>query len=329
MQKGKSKIVRHILIGLAFGAIVIIGFSLYANISDLKESFANFNYLLLPTLIALTLGNYFFRFAKWHFYLKVIDVKLSIPSSMAVFFSGLVMVITPGKMGELLKAYLVKRVNGSQISKTAPVVVAERLTDFWALVILSLAGIFQYAVKRAWAVIIIVVALLVLFWILVSWRNLMFWFVSKFEKSKFELFKKAGQKLKVAYESAYQLIRFTPTLWATSLSLCAWLFECVGFYLVIRALGLNAPMSGAIFIYAFSTIAGAISMLPGGLGLTEVSMSALLRSLLKIERATSVAATLIIRAVTLWFAVLLGAIVLTLNSKKFAPAVVEMETEAQ
>lgn len=327
MQKGTSKIVRHILIGLAFGAIVVIGFSLYANISDLKESFASFNYPLLPALFGLTLGNYFFRFAKWHYYLKVIGVKLSIPNSMTVFFSGLVMVITPGKMGELLKAYLVKRVEGSQISKTAPVVVAERLTDFWALVILSLAGIFQYAVKKAWAVIIVVVVLLVLFWILVSWRGLMFWLVGRFERSKVELLKKVGEKLKVAYASAYQLIRFTPTLWATSLSLCAWLFECVGLYLVIKALGLDASVSGAIFIYAFSTIVGAVSMLPGGLVGTEVSMTALLQSLLKLGKISSVAATLIIRAVTLWFAVLLGAVVLALNSKKFAPAMAELGTE--
>jgi len=327
MQRGFSKIVRRILVGLAFGAVVLVSFSLYANLSDLKASIAKFNYMLLPVLFALTLGNYFFRFTKWHYYLRVIGVKLSIPDSMAVFFSGLVMVITPAKMGELLKAYLVKRIDGSQISKTAPVVVAERLTDFWALVILSLAGIFQYAVKKAWAVIIVVVVLLVLFWILVSWRGLMFWFVGKFERSKFELLRKVGTKLKVAYDSAYQLVRFGPTLWATILSLFAWLFECIGLYLVIRALGLNVPVSGAIFIYAFSTITGAISMLPGGLGMTEVSMSALLKNLTNLAKADSVAATLIIRAVTLWFAVLLGAAVLVLNSKRFAPAVAELEAE--
>lgn len=328
MQRGVSRIVRHILTGLAFGAIVLVAFSLYANLPDLQKSLSKFSYLLLPALFALTLGNYFFRFTKWHYYLRVIGIKLPIPESMAVFFSGLAMVITPAKMGELLKAYLVKRIDGTQISKTAPVVVAERLTDFWALVILSLAGIFQYAVKKAWAVMIVVVVLLVLFWILVSWRGLMLWLVGKFEKSRVELLRKVGTKLKVAYDSAYQLIRFGPTLWATTLSLFAWLFECIGLYLVIRALGLNVPVSGAIFIYAFSTIAGAISMLPGGLGLTEVSMSALLKNLTNLTRADSVAATLIIRAVTLWFAVLLGAVVLVANSKRFAPAVAELGAEA-
>jgi len=328
MQRGVSRLIRHILVGLAFGAVVLVAFSLYANLGDLKDSLSKFNYLFLPILFVLTLCNYLFRFSKWHYYLKVIGVRLSIPDSMAVFFSGLVMVITPGKMGELLKAYLVKRIDGTQISRTAPVVVAERLTDFWALVILTLAGIFQYAVKSAWAVIIVVIGLLVLFWVLVSWRGFMLWMVGQFEASRFELLRKMGVKLKVAYDSAYQLMRFGPTLWATVLSLFAWSFECVGLYLVLRALGLDVSASGAIFIYAFSTIAGAISMLPGGLGLTEVSMAALLQNLLKLVRAESVAATLMIRAVTLWFAVFLGAIVLALNARRFAPAVAELEAGA-
>jgi len=317
------------LIGLALGAVVLVAFSLYANIDRLGASLARFNMVFLPVLIALTLGNYMLRFSKWHYYLRVIGVRLSIADSMATFFSGLTMVITPGKMGELLKAYLVKRIDGTQISRTAPVVVAERLTDFWALVILTLGGIFQHAVKNAWAVIIVVAGLLVLFWVLVSWRGFMYWLVEQFETSRFDLMKKIGSKLKVAYDSAYQLLRFGPTLWATVLSLFAWLFECIGLYLVIRALGLNVSASGAIFIYAFSTIAGAISMLPGGLGLTEVSMAALLQNFLGLARAESVAATLVIRAVTLWFAVFLGAAVLVLNARRFAPAVAELEAEAE
>ncbi|MCK7516981.1 MAG: flippase-like domain-containing protein [Ignavibacteriales bacterium] len=45
-------------------------------------------------------------------------------------------------MGELLKSYLVKQVNGTSISKTAPIVFAERATDFLSLTILALAGAY-------------------------------------------------------------------------------------------------------------------------------------------------------------------------------------------
>ena len=72
-----------------------------------------------------------------------------------------------------------------------------------------------------------------------------------------------------------------------------------------------------VFIYAISTIAGAISMLPGGLGSTELGMSLLLRKLVGASVGQATAATFLIRIITLWFAVVLGAIVLAANQKKF------------
>ncbi len=60
--------------------------------------------------------------------------------------SGLIMSITPGKVGELLKSYLVKEVTNEPISKTAPIIFAERITDFVSLLIIAIVGayIFDY-----------------------------------------------------------------------------------------------------------------------------------------------------------------------------------------
>ena len=93
---------------------------IYADYEKVIGSFKNFDWLLLPILLLLSLGNYFSRFFKWEYYLKIIDVKLHKLDSLAIFMSGLIMSVTPGKMGELLKSYLIKQVNGTSISKTAP-----------------------------------------------------------------------------------------------------------------------------------------------------------------------------------------------------------------
>jgi uncharacterized protein (TIRG00374 family) len=61
----------------------------------------------------------------------------------------------------------------------------------------------------------------------------------------------------------------------------------------------------ATFVYGFATIVGAATMLPGGLGATDASMTGLL-VLLNIPKNVSVASTLIIRIATLWFAVVVG-----------------------
>ena len=67
----------------------------------------------------------------------------------------------------------------------------------------------------------------------------------------------------------------------------------------------------AVFTLAFSTIVGAVSALPGGLGAAELSITGMLSLLLGLSVGTSAAATLIIRFATLWFGVTLGLLVWT------------------
>ena len=80
-------------------------------------------------------------------------------------------------------------------------------------------------------------------------------------------------------------------------------------YLVLLGLGIPAgwhTFSMAVFTLSFSTVIGAVSTLPGGLGAVEVSMAGMLILLLTLPASTATAATLIIRFATLWFGVGLG-----------------------
>lgn len=60
---------------------------------------------------------------------------------------------------------------------------------------------------------------------------------------------------------------------------------------------------------SFSTVIGAISTLPGGLGAAEASIAGMLILLLSLGTGTAAAATLLIRFATLWFGVGLGVLV--------------------
>jgi len=139
-----QKIRNRIFISIAVAAVIYLSFMIYADYEKVISSFSNFNWYLLPILLTLSFGNYISRFFKWQYYLKIIDVKLHVLDSLSIFMSGLIMSVTPGKMGELLKSYLVKQVNGTSISKTAPIVLAERATDFLSLTIMALAGAYFY-----------------------------------------------------------------------------------------------------------------------------------------------------------------------------------------
>ena len=95
----------------------------------------------------------------------------------------------------------------------------------------------------------------------------------------------------------------------------AWLAESWGFAILLGALGHPLPLATAFSIYAFSMLTGAVSFLPGGLGGSEAAMIVLLR-LAGVPIGIAVSGTLLIRLATLWFAVLLGIVALSIRTKR-------------
>ena len=83
-------------------------------------------------------------------------------------------------------------------------------------------------------------------------------------------------------------------------------------YLILIGLGVSpgwTTLSAAVFVLAFSTVIGAITALPGGLGAAEASIAGMLVFILDLSKDTAAAATILIRFATLWFAVGLGLVV--------------------
>jgi len=302
-----AKYKKKILFSLLIGVVIYLALSLFANIDDLIIAFENFNWLYYPLLLILAFLNYIFRFFKWQYYLYVLDIKLKLSRSFLIFLSAFVMSVTPGKLGEVLKSFMLKEENETPISKSAPIVLAERLTDFISIIMLCLIGAFVFEYGREF--IIIIGVLFVLMCVIISIRKLSLKII--FVLGKVKLLKKHTEKLLTAYESIYKLIRIKPLIFALLISIISWFFECIAFYIILELFSaessVNINILSATFIYGFSTLIGALAMLPGGLGLTEASITGLL-VLMKIPKSISVAATLIIRTATLWFAVVVGMI---------------------
>ena len=92
---------------------------------------------------------------------------------------------------------------------------------------------------------------------------------------------------------------------ATLLSVVAWAAEALAFQWILQGLGLDSGFAFAAFVYAVAMLAGALSFMPGGLGGAEAAMVALLLWA-GMPLPDAVAATVLIRLATLWFAVVLG-----------------------
>ena len=314
----------RVFLSIAIAALIYLVFMIYVDYEKVLSSFKNFNWYLLPILLLLSFGNYVSRFFKWEYYLKIIDVKLHKLDSLSIFMSGLIMSVTPGKMGELLKSYLVKQVNGTSISKTAPIVFAERATDFLSLTIMALTGAYFYDYGKN---IIIIIGLIILTGlIIISNKKLFYKIISLFSNISF--ISKHILKIRTAYDSSSKLLSITPLLLMTLLSMVSWGFECLGYYLILTNFKIGIDVLWAFFSYSFATIVGALSMLPGGLGVTEGSLTLMLVQK-GLSEHNAFAATFIVRAVTLWFAVLVGAISVLFYQKRFGKIVLELNSETK
>ncbi len=231
------------------------------------------------------------------------------------------MSVTPGKMGELMKSYLVKEVTKTPVSKTFTIVFAERITDFVSLIFITLVGAYIYNFGREIVIGVGIFFLLLL--IVISNRGIAFTVIRLLEKNKF--LHKHLEKIHNAYESSYQMLRPLPLLYMTLLSLVSWSFECLGYHLILINFNMEVSFIWAAFSYGFSIIVGAISMLPGGLGVTEGSLTFLLVRE-GFQKNLAVASTFVVRVVTLWFAVLVGIFSVTLYQNRYGKITVETVT---
>ena len=311
---------RHLVLslGLAFGVVLVL--MLVADVRRTLQVLQGFQWLYVIPVVGLTLLNYALRFLKWHYYLYRLGVRsISWADSLRVFVANFVMVMTPGKVGEVFKAYLLKQVTGTPVARGAPIVLAERLTDGLAMALLATVGLASYTAARG--VVMVVAAAMMAFVLVVQVRS---WAMKVLTWGEgLPYVGRIVHTLHVVYDSTYQLLRWEALIPAVMLGLVSWGGEGIAFYLILVGLGLEPSftlLAHAVFILSFATIVGAVSALPGGLGAAEGSLTGLLLLLVTPDEALAVAATLLIRLFTLWLGVVLGAGVLLKHRHRFWPA---------
>ncbi len=290
------------LLGLA----VLLVLLAFADVAELLATVQRFEWPLLFPVVGLTLINYGIRLVKWEIFLRQVGI-LDLPrrDSLGIFVAGFTMVMTPGKIGEFLKAYFIKRVHGASIARAAPVVLAERLTDGLAMVLLTLVGLASYPTLRG-AILGVgaaLLALVALVQVRPAARRLLRWM------GRLPALSSLLPRLEETYESTRVLLAPSVLALSVALGFVAWGCEGVAYYLVLVGLGEAAGpelLGQAVFILAASTIFGAVSLLPGGLGITDGSLVGLSLWIVELERAAAVAGALLIRLATLWFGMALG-----------------------
>ena len=296
------------LIGL-FAVAIYLLMCIYADFGELSRAMKNFQWTSLFALFALTTMNYLIRFLKWDFFLKQAGVHLNLKDNLYVFFSGLSMIITPGKIGEIWKGWLIKEIDGAELNKTVPVVIVERITDVLGLAILSLFGILYY--RESGYYILALLLIFAGFFVTIKSKTISNRIISMLEHKM----RRYAENIKTMHRTFENTMEPKGLIGMSFLSAFAWFFECIGMYLVILGFKEYISITQATFIFSFASLAGAVSMIPGGLGVAEVTMSGLLQ-FFGLAPTTSVGVALIVRFGTLWYGAIMGMSIYLLFKKR-------------
>ncbi len=315
-QAPRSKLTRQLLVATVLGVVVFAALSLYGDVQALGASLGRYHWRYFVGGLALATTNYAIRFFRWEAYLSVLDVRgVSRAESARIFTAGFVMSVTPGKVGEVLKSVLLHEAHGIPVARTAPVVVAERLTDLFALVLLVALG--ALVLPSGLPIALGGAAVVGVLWLACAWRPL--GELGLRLAGTLPMLRKLVPKLREAFDALRVLTRPRPLLVATVLSLVSWGTECVALWLIARGFeGASIGMLEATFAYSAPTIVGALAMMPGGLGVTEAGMTGVLEEVAGMTTADATAATLLVRLATLWWAVVLGVFALAAQRRALA-----------
>ena len=294
---------------ILFAVVVYLIMGIYADFGSLLSAIEKFNWVFIPLMLILVLIAYFVRFLKWSLFLKSADVHLKLKDNLFVFFSGMGMIITPAKVGEIWKGWLIRDINGEQLSKTVPVVITDRVTDVIGLVILSLLGILYY--KEGIYILTSLLLIFAVFFVAIRSEKISGRVISLLEKRA----GKYSKDIKTMHATFLQLMHPKNIVGLSFLSAFAWFFECLALYFVILGFGQSLSVLLSTFVFSFASLIGAISMIPGGLGIAEATISGLLQYF-GLTSVDSVGVAIIIRFGTLWFGAILGFLIHFIFKKK-------------
>ena len=302
--------------------VVVFGCCLLSLRSDfVRLSFGilgrSWGVVLLAT--TLSLSNYALRIARWRIYLSRLGHSLTVEFSALTYIAGFAFTMSPGKLGEVARAryYMAVGVPARDVVAAFGV---ERLMDLLSILALSaliLSVLPDYA-YLIWAVALFIAGSIGLLCLPHRRRERVI------ESSHYlpHLIARLTGGAASAIASSRPLLAPSAITFGLLIALVAWGLEGVGLGVLSSTFpSAHLPISLAIGIYGVSTLVGALSFLPGGLGSTEAVMTTLLvKNGYPLSDALTV--TLACRFITLWLSVCLGWIAIAVLRRRSVQATV-------
>ena len=259
----------------------------------------------LPALIVIALASYTVRYARWRWLLGRAGHRIPVASGALAYVAGFAFTATPGKAGELVRIRYYAPI-GVPAARVVAAFVYERVFDLIAVLLLASCALFTLDRLDIFFFAFGFVLLLTLVIVLLALNPR--WFertAVRLNTLKLPLLARACTTLRDGLAACRVWARPLEVSVSFASGLLAWLITALAFVYLLVQLGITVPTLAAIAIYPLAMLAGAASLLPGGIGSTELAIVALL-SAWSVPLAAATLAAVGIRIASLWFAVLCG-----------------------
>lgn len=290
-------------LSVASAILVLVALLWFGDLGAVIDALAGLSAVRLAVALALVTVAYALRFGKWHLLVRRLGLPVGPRRSLQVFLSGLMMSVTPAKLGEMWKSVLLAQ-DGIPVARSLPAIAVERLVDFAAIFLLACLG--MALVWGFWWLVPLGLVAIVALGVVLRWRSLWTRLVAWLGRRRRA--ERPARFLGLVAEGAHNILAPATVLPALALGLTAWALEGVALWAILEGLGADTSWPVAIAAFCAGTLAGVVSLLPGGLGTTEAGMVGILVAR-GIAHDVAAAATLVGRACTLGYGALAGAVV--------------------
>jgi len=291
------------LIVAIFAAIGIpLGLVFWAGWREVIHAMGSIGVIAIVAALLTSLSNYFLRFARWQHFVKVLGHSVPWRRNLQIYLSGLALTATPGKAGELVRGLFLKPY-GVSYARSFVLFFWDRLADLAGVLLLAVAagGLLASGYKGLLPGVLMVLFLL---WLLRPGGPL-------FSRALLMLEGRLSRPARVHLRTLIRL-RHVDTRLTLPLALkgvtagtLAYAAHGIGLYILAQAAEVPLELVAAILVVTVSTLMGAAVLMPGGVGMVEVT-SVVLLSAQGVPEPEAVALGLVHRFTTFWFAIGLG-----------------------
>lgn len=336
MQKYRNRVIIGVIIALVIYIGILLVFDNQGQLTEgVLEALQTFPAWLIIPLIGTQLAVAFFRFLVWQYYLGVIGArnKISRLDSAVIFVAGFIMVLSPGKAAELLKTVFLKLKTGVPVTRSAPIVIAERVVDGLSVMIILVASLLLLNeqlslgsyLELSQTIVFSTAGLLFGGLIAIQIAPLAHFLLDLLARIPF--LGRLAPSLRDFYASSREIFRLQNIVPAAARGVGVYLFSTIGFILILWGFGVEitpTTILQATFINGVTAAIGALSFVPNGAGITEISTMAMLNAIIApahpvLTMGAAAAASLLQGFFHKWFRVLLGLVVAVIFRNRLFP----------